>query len=453
MSTLQKSLKLKLSPLAVGSIFLMLSTATSAENLLQLYDAARTYDATYLAARLQFDANLAKADQAKANLLPTVGLSANASRSNFENNNPVVSRDISTQSSTVSASQPIYRPGNWASYEQGNQQLAVARALLDAAEQDLIVRTSQTYFDVLAAQDSLTFVKAQKNAVQEQLAFAKRNFEVGSATITDTREAQARYDLVLAQEIAAENDLQVKTIALDQLVGKTNTPVQPLKKPTALPPIVPGELAVWLDLAKERSPNIRLALANLEVAQLEVDKAKAGHKPTLDLVASYNVTRNPNGTTQSPLTSRTTNNNLGVSLNVPLFAGFATQNRVRETVALAEKARTDFEGAQRSVAQSTRIAFLGVVSGQSQVRALEAAEASTQSALDANRLGYKVGVRVNIDVLNAQSQLFQTKRDLSKARYDFLVGGLKLRQASGSLTADDILPINALLAPLAQAQP
>jgi outer membrane protein len=192
-------------------------------------------------------------------------------------------------------------------------------------------------------------------------------------------------------------------------------------------------------------PSIRLAQSNLEIARLEVTKAEAGHKPTLDLTGSYNMTRNPSGTASSLLNFNTNTATIGLSLNVPLFAGFSTQNRIRETLSLSDKASSDLEGARRTVAQSTRTAFFGLVSGQGQVKALEAAEQSSQIALEANRLGYQVGVRINIDVLNSQSQLFQTKRDLAKARYEVLIGGLRLRLANGSLRADDLQTINNLL--------
>jgi outer membrane protein len=325
----------------------------------------------------------------------------------------------------------------------------LAQAQLQAADQDLIVRTSQAYFDVLAAQDTLTFVRAQKAAVAEQLASAKRNFEVGTSTITDTREAQARYDLVIAQELAAENDLRVKKIALDTLVGKTETQPKPLATPVGLPVITPADVNTWVEQSELVHPSIRQAQSNVEIAELEVNKAEAGHKPTVDLQASYNVSRNPSGTatTIPPFAFRTNTTNVGVLLNVPLFAGFATQNRVRETLSLRDKAQSDLEGARRTVAQATRTAYFGVQSGQGQVKALEAAELSSQSALDANKLGYQVGVRINIDVLNSQSQLFQTKRDLARARYDVLLGDLRLRQANGTLTPDDLQKINALLAP------
>ena len=445
MKTLFKKPALLPLSLALSTVLAAFAPAVQAQNLVELYRSAREYDASYQSARSLYEANLAKAEQAKAGILPTAGLSMGASRTNFENNNPVADRSFPTQTASLNASQPLYRPGNWATYEQGKQQVVLSKAQLEAAEQDLIVRTSQAYFDVLAAQDTLAFVRAQKAAVGEQLASAKRNFEVGTSTVTDSREAQARFDLVTAQEIAAENDLRVKKIALDQLVGKTDAQPKGLLVPVELPPLVPADVNTWVRQSEDLHPTVRQAQANLEVAKLEIDKAEAGHKPTLDLTASYGVQRNPQGSATSPLDYRTNSTTVGLALNLPLFAGFATQNRIRETLSLEEKARTDLEGAKRGVALSTRTAYFGVLSGQGQVKALEAAEASSQSALDANKLGYQVGVRINIDVLNAQSQLFQTKRDLAQARYNVLIGGLRLRQANGTLTPEDLLLINSLL--------
>ena len=438
-----------LSPLAVSiaiaTAMLALAPQVQAQSLLSLYESARSFDANYQSARLQYDANLAKADQAKAGILPVAGVSAGAARTSFTNNNPLVDRIYNTQNASLTASQPLYRPANWAAYEQGMKQVDLAKAQLDTAEQDLIVRSSQAYFDVLAAQDTLTFVQAQKAAVAEQLAFAKRNFEVGTSTITDTREAQARYDLVTAQEIAAENDVRIKKLALDTLAGKTEAQPKGLVMPVNLPALVPADANTWVAQSLLVHPNIRLAQSNYDIAELEVNKAEAGHKPTLDLNASYTAVRSPSGTAINAFASRNNNGTIGLLFNVPLFAGFATQNRIRETVALKDKAATDLEGTRRAVALNTRTAYFSVQSGQGQVKALEAAELSSQSALDANKLGYQVGVRINIDVLNAQSQLFQTKRDLAQARYNVLLGGLRLRQANGTLAPEDLLIINSVL--------
>lgn len=432
--------------LAIGAALVL---PVQAQSLTELYESARGYDAAYQSARSQYDATMALASEAKANLLPSVnlGLSTSNGQVNIIESSPAQgNRNFTSNAATVSASQPLYRPSNFASYQQGKKQEELAQAQFQVAEQDLIVRVSQAYFDVLNAQDTLTFVLAQKVAVGEQLASAKRNFEVGTATITDTREAQARYDLVTAQEIAADNDLRVKKLALDQLVGRTAIAPWSLGS-NNLPELLPPDVQVWIQQALDVHPSLRQLRVALEVARLEVDKATAGHKPTVDLTASYSYNDNSNGTTVSAVTSKSTTGIVGVSLNLPLFSGFFAQNRIKETVALSEKARTDLEAAQRNISQATRAAFYGVLSGQGQVRALEAAEASSQSALDANKLGYQVGVRINIDVLNSQSQLYQTKRDLAKARYDVLVGGLKLRQANGTLKSDDLQGVNSLLAP------
>ncbi|HXD42807.1 MAG TPA: TolC family protein, partial [Ramlibacter sp.] len=185
-------------PLAVA-LAAAFALPARAQSLLELYDSARAYDATWQSAKAQYDANLFRAEQARAGILPSANLAAGATRSSFESNFPAADRPFTTQSATLSAAQPLYRPVNFATYEQGKRQVELAQAQLTAASQDLIIRVSQAYFDVLAAQDTLTFVRAQKAAVAEQLASAKRNFEVGTSTITDTREAQARYDLVIAQ--------------------------------------------------------------------------------------------------------------------------------------------------------------------------------------------------------------------------------------------------------------
>ena len=434
---------LRLLPLALGAA---LAVPAQAQSLMALVESARSYDAPWQSAKAQLDAATSRADQARAGLLPSAALSAGLSRANTSISAPTADRSLTTQTVGINATQPLYRPANRITLQQGLRGVDVAQAQLDGVTQDLLVRVSQGYFDVLAAQDTLAFVQAQKAAVSEQLAAAKRNFEVGTSTVTDSREAQARYDLVVAQEIAADNDLRVKKLALDQLVGRTGTQPVPLAQPLQLPTVQPGDVATWVQQAQDAQPLVRQASIALDVAQLETKKAQTGHLPTVDLQAGYNIQRSPNGTVSVPgINSRTNSASVGVALNVPLFAGFAVQNRIKETLALEEKAQADLETTRRNVAQATRAAFFGVQSGQGQVRALEAAEASSQSALDANKLGYQVGVRINIDVLNAQSQLFQTKRDLAQARYNVLLGTLKLRQAAGSLSEDDVAAINRLL--------
>ncbi|PUE24092.1 channel protein TolC [Limnohabitans sp. JirII-29] len=437
-------------PLAAAMAFAF-APAAQAQSLVELYDAARGYDASYMSAKSQYEANLAKANQTLGGILPNIALSASASRTYFDlrydSGAASAPRYYGTGSAAITLTQPLYRPAVWATYKQGGPLLQQATAQYEAAEQDLLVRVSQAYFDVLTSEDSLELVRAQKKAVGEQLASAKRNFEVGTTTITGVRDAQARFDLATAQEIAAENDARIKHLALDLVVGLNNATPLRLADSKQLVKAPTEDVNTWVSQSEVASPAVRQAQLALEVAKLEVDKAVAGHKPTLDAQVSYGGIRNLGGNATGALDTHIYNPSAGLVLNLPIFSGFATDYRVKETVSLESKARADLEAAKRNTAQSTRTAYFGLVSGLSQVQAYEAAEASSQSSLDANKLGYSVGVNINIDVLNAQSQLYQTKRDLAKARYDVLVGTLKLRQATGTLTPQDLQPINALLKP------
>ena len=437
---------------SLGALLGWLGGPAQAQTLSELVAQARGYDASWQAQQADARAAASRADQALGGLLPSVGLQAGANRTHVDIHTgmPIPglpgSSNNTQQNLQLSAQQPLYRPANKLAYEQGQRGADAAQAQLDGAAQNLIVRVAQAYFDVLAAQDSLNVVQAQQQAISQQLEFARRNFEVGTATITDSREAQSRFDLATAQEIAAQNDLQVKRVVLDQLVGRVGTQPARLATPVTLPKIQPDNAQSWVDTALANQPQIRQAQLALDIAKLETQKAETGHKPTVDLQAGYVVNRYPNGsiTPAIPLSYRTNAAQIGVVMNMPLFAGFSVQNRIKETVALEEKAGAQLDDARRSVEQATRTAFLGVQSGQAQVKALEAAQASSQSALDANKTGYEVGVRINIDVLNAQSQLYQTERDLANARYQVLLGQLKLRQAAGVLGDDDLRSLDAL---------
>ena len=431
---------------AASCVLLWTAGQAQAQTLMEVYEAARSYDATYLAARAQAESVRFATEQAYALRRPSVGLSAAVTRSEID---PPVGSDRTTTNRQVgvSAVQPIFNRANSVRIEQAERSLEIAKADLQAAEQDLIVRVAQAYFNVLAAQDALGTARANKKAIEEQLASAKRNFEVGTATITDTREAQARYDLAVAQEIAAENQLRTAQVALDQLVGRTGVTPRPLTAPVTLPPIHPESVDVWVSRA-ETSPTVRRAQLGLEIASLETERARAGHLPTVDLVGDVGRRRqtgDPPSMTQPSGTYGSAT--AGVQLKMPLFAGFSVQNRIRETLLLEEKARNDLAAARRGTDQATRQAFLALQSGLAQVRALEAAEASSRLALEATLTGYRVGVRVNLDVLNAQTQLFATQRDLARARYDVLLGRLRLEQAAGQLDPADLQQINALLAP------
>lgn len=432
--------------LAVAALGLLGATAR-AETLSQLYDAARAYDATYLSARALAESAEFKAAQADGLLRPSARLSGSAQQV-LNNNVAGDANNGRTATVGLQGSQSLFNKGNTATVAQAQRVLEISKADLEAAEQDLIVRVAQAYFDVLAAQDALFSAQAFKKAVAEQLASAKRNFEVGTATITDSREAQARFDLATARELVADNDLRTKRTVLDQLVGRNGVAPNGLALPVALPPVLPADMDAWVRSAEDQHPAIRKARLGQLVAQLETQKARAAALPTVDLTGSVGTTHTA-GPLYGPKASRgnSTSASVGVQVNMTLFSGGQIENRIKETVVLEEKARQDVEAARRGVGLGTRSAYLGVQSLLGQVKALEAAEASTKLALEATELGYKVGVRVNLDVLNAQSQLYDTRRDLAKARYDVIVTNLKLRQASGQLQAQDLRGVDALLAP------
>lgn len=408
-----------------------------AEDLLQTYQQALINDAQYASARAALRAGQEKLPQARAGLLPVVGLSGGSSRTEFENG-----ETFSGSSYALKLSQPLFRWANWQQYEQGKLSVAFSETQFAQSQQDLILRVSQAYFDVLAAQDTIGFVQAQKTAISEQLEFAKQNFEVGTATITDSHEAQARFDLALAQEYAAQSDLEIKRAALQQIIGSTPGDLAKLKTGVTLSPPQPAQIGNWVSAAEQQNNSVLGSQIRLEIARRDISKNRAGHYPTVDLVASRN---HGNQTPSSSAAGDT--NTIGVQWNIPLFAGFAITSQVREAIALEDKARFDLETTRRVAAQNARQSYLGVTSGLAQVNALRAAEVSSLSALDANKLGYQVGVRINIDVLNAQQQLFSTRRDLAKARYDTIVNGLRLKSAAGTLQEQDLQLVNALLTP------
>jgi outer membrane protein len=437
--------------LAVILSALSLSGLAKAADLLSVYRDAIAYDAQYAAARASLDAGREKLPQGRAGLLPSVNLSGNTTWNDIDSTlrNPQ-STDIpfkyNSNGWTAQLSQPLFRWQNWASYKQSEFAVLQAEAGFGLAKQDLIVRVAQAYFDVLLAEESLATAQAQKVAISEQLESAKRNFEVGTATITDSQEAQARFDLTVAQEIAANNDLQVKQQALRVIVGKEPEALKNLRAGMQIGKPQPDDMNKWVDSAQNGSFAVLAAQAGLEYAIREAEKQRAGHLPTVDLVATYGRSSFSDGTSLTPSVGvDTKSTTIGIQVAIPIFAGGAVASRDREAVALREKAAADLENARRQAAQGARQAYLGVSAGLAQVKALEAALVSSQSALESNKLGYEVGVRINIDVLNAQQQVYSTRRDLAKARLDTLASVIKLKYSAGTLGEEDVQAINALL--------
>jgi outer membrane protein len=438
----------------------------------QLYDEALSNDAQLQSARAALAAHSEELPLARAKLLPQVSASLTANRQSTDFGGGFPASYGNSNGYVISLTQPLIHVDSWYGYAQGKLAVDSAQASFAQARQDLIVRLGQAYFDALASQDSLAIVRSQKASIAQQLESARRSFEVGNTTITDVNEAQAKYDQAISQEIAAQNDLAVKLAALQQIVGHAVERVDGLVSGAPLPPPMPADINLWVDAATDANYQVVLKQIALDSAQRETSKAKAGHLPTVDLVASRSRSSlgaagagnfgggfGSGANTPAPgtpalaaelgnLGSSYTNSTIGVQVTIPIFAGGATQSRVRQTLALEDQASADLDTARRNAALSARQAFLGVVSGLAQVRALQTAERSANTSLESNLLGYQVGVRINIDVLNAQDQLFSARRDLAKARYDTLINSLKLKASTANLTDQDVLQLSALLSPV-----
>ncbi|MCB4359800.1 TolC family outer membrane protein [Quatrionicoccus australiensis] len=436
----------KLAWLIVSPLF---ASPLFAADLMQVYRTAQDNDPTFAAARSVLDAGREKAPQGRAGLLPSLSLSGNT----VWNENEISPHNGSTPTKArynsngyqLTLSQPLFRWQNWVSYDQAKIQVVQAEVNFTQARQDLILRVAQAYFDVNYATENLKAVKANKSAIGQQLESAKKNFEVGTATITDTHEAQARFDLASAQEISAESDLEVKQHALAAILGKEPGLLAVVRKDAPLTPPQPNDMSQWVAAAEKDSLAVQVQQANADIAARELDKQRAGHYPTLDLVANK-------GYSKSFLQAYggaydTDVQNIGLQLNIPLFQGGLVVSRQREAAANRNAAESSLEATRRGAALSARQYYLGVVNGLAQVRALQAALVSSQSALESNKLGYEVGVRINIDVLNAENQVYVTRRDLAKATLDTLMAQLRLKAAVGALGDDDVAQINSLLDP------
>lgn len=451
---LEKSNKHGVNPMKIKLLTFVLaaglgaSCVAQATDLLDIFHDAQGHDPVFSAARATQQAGKEKLPQGRSLLLPSVNLNANTTL-NEQNTHyngafpfPGYNR-YNSHGYGLTLVQPLFRLQNWVAYTEAELQVAQTDAQFRIAEQDLVLRTAQAYFDVLIAQDSVQLARAQKTAIAEQLAQAKRNFEVGTATITDTHEAQARHDLINAQEISAENNLEIKRSALQQLINALPQDLKPLGPQFKLESPVPASMDKWVSDAQLNNPQIAIAQAGLELAEKEVARNRDGHAPTVDLVANYS--KNYANGSSFGVGSNSTNKSVGVQLNLPIFQGGALNSKWREAEANSERARQELENARRSVAQQTRQAYLGVVSGIAQVEALKQALTSSESVLEASKLGQEVGVRTNLDVLNAQQQLYSTRRDLYQAEYNYLLSELRLKAAVGELGEAELSRVNQAL--------
>ena len=441
---------MKLKPIV---FFMLLSSYSGAQaaDLLDTYHAAQANDPVIAAAYASQQAGQEKSVQGRALLMPSVNLNANTTLNDtniqYHPAQPPFflggNYRYNTHGYNVNLVQPLYRQQNWMAYSESELQVAISEAQYKVAEQELVIRTAQAYFDVLIAEDGVQLAQAQKTAIVEQLAQAKRNFEVGSATITDTHEAQARYDLTGAQEIAAQNNLEIKRRVLQQLTNSLPGHLKRLEGELKLEVPQPADMEKWIADAQNSNPQLAIAQANSQLSEKEVERNRGGHYPTVDLVANYGKNYATGGT--FGLGSDTRNTNIGVQLNLPLFQGGMINSKWREAEANHQRAQQELESARRNVTLQTSQAYFGVVNGMAQVQALQQALVSSTSVLEATKTGQEVGVRTNLDVLNAQQQLYSTRRDLYQAEYNYLGNILRLKAAVGTLDETDLSKVNQVL--------
>ncbi len=435
--------------LALALSAVLTAQAADSQNLWDIYQLALANDPSLAAARSGNLASQEKLVQGHALFKPSVSLngSANYSNSDAKYSGAAIFPEVGWQSFntytySLNLNQPLYRKQNNAQLAQAQMQVTQADKSLQLAQQDLMLRSAQAYFDVLLAQDKIELIHAQKTAISRQLEQAQANFDAGNATITDVDEAKARFDLISANEIAAQNDLALKNYAIQALTGQAPQPLASTL--SEIKPILPEvDLPAWEQVAQQNNLTLSIQQQQLAIATQEVEKQNAGHLPTLDAVASYSDNRADGSIYGFGSDVRAAS--VGVQLQIPIYQGGAISSRVREALANKQKAQDELEASLRKVVLEARQSYLNLASSAAQLAAYQQALASSQSQLDSTNLGYEVGVRTSVDVLNAQQQYYSAKRDLLQARYSYLINTLKLKASASVLAESDMQSLNQQL--------
>ena len=441
---------LRLSTLIAGAgAVLFCANVAHAEDLLAVYRLAQASDPTIASAQYALDAVTEKIPQARANLLPVAALTGNDGNTRADTEFtgvPPVDRNMKSWGWTLQLTQPLLRADTIYAYKESGYLVEQAEAQYAQAKQDLLVRVAQAYFAVNVAQDAIGAADAQVAALEEQLAQVTRGVKLGTHSQTDTDDTKSRLGSARSQRVSAQNDLESARAELEKIVGARIENLATLQPELTPPPPSPADPRSWMDQARSANPAVIAQHAALEAARQDIKRNRAGHLPTLDLVANVGSNYASHSlTTPDDFSTRATQHEVGVQLNVPIYSGGAINSKVREATATMLKAESDLEAASRQAATDAQQAYAGVMNGLAQVEALNTAVESGQSAVKGNRAGYKLGIRINVDVLNAQQQLFSAERDLSKARYEALLQGLKLKAAAGSLSEVDLMAVNAML--------
>ncbi len=433
----------------VGLFSLLFLNQSFAQDLVEVYTQALEYDPILKQALARQYANAEFKDQGIARLLPTISATGASSRewlhnkkagAGFDFRGPQVNQEFWNNTFSLNFVQPVFRWDHWVQLSQSDNQIAQTEAEFLAEQQNLMVKITEAYFNVLSAQDGLDFAVAEKNAIARQLEQAQQRFDVGLIAITDVYEAKAAYDLSLANEIEADNNLDNQKEALREIIGDFEDELNPLGNGLNLVEPEPNEIKAWSDAALNNNLTIISAFNQAEFARKAVDLQNSGHMPQLDIVGSYGVSDNTSafgfrGDTQS----------IGLQLNVPLFEGGAVNSRTRQARQEFEAAKQNLIAAKRAVKRQVNNAYRGVNASISRVDALRSAVKSAESALEATEAGLDVGTRTMVEILAEQRNLYRAKSDYARSRYDYLLNSIRLKQAASSLSENDLEYINSLL--------
>jgi len=427
--------------LCFGLLFSVSSTSVQALDFLQSYKLAVNNDPDILAAQYDYQASLETRSQSRSALLPQINLDVFANKSNQDSNAITAIGNSDATGYSVSLNQSIYSHDLYKKLEQTDLQIASATASFSAQQQALILRVAEAYFDVLASEDTLAFAKAEKNAIGQQLEQTRQRFEVGLIAITDVKESQAQYDLSVASEIQAENVLLTSRETLRTIIGQYPDELSKLARQFPLVVPEPANIDRWVETSKENNLAFKSAQYAYQIAQTQVLIDRSGHYPTLNL----NLSHDDSSTETDTITYDKKDTSITLNLSVPIYSGGLTSARTRQAVAQKERARSLQEQSLRSTIKAARDSYLGVTASIAQVHAFKQALISTQTAYEATQAGFEVGTRTAVEVLSVLREQYSAERDFARSRYDYILNILRLKQAAGILSSQDVEQINQWL--------
>jgi outer membrane protein len=433
-------------------ILIIGSAKLPAQNLVDMYQLAIDRDPVYRAAQANYRANKQTLTQARGALLPTIDATASKNKIDAKRkaslgsvSQPAGRAKYNRDEYTLTITQPIFNGAIFSGLKQAKAEVRRAEAEYVAAQQDLIARLAEAYFGVLSARDNLELALAERAAIAQQLAGAKGRLSVGLATITDVHDARARHQLAEAQVIEAQNKLADSRQALREITGISPAKLNKIGQNMPLIKPEPNNIKKWIEKANTQNMALMAQREAVVIAKQDVKIRRAGHIPTLNLVGTRNRSNSDGSLTVTGSGIESTNTIISLELNIPIFRGGRTSSETRQAIHRLEAARQQLTAVERGTERQIRSAFMEVSSGTLRINALKQAVVANESALKAKRLGFRAGIRTNLDVLDAQRNLFRAKRDYSDARYSYILNLLKLKQSTGTLGADDLRKINRWL--------